>query len=522
MKDSQESDCAQASGKAAACAHLIKDNVCSISSECTAHSSSDDEANIPYTAKLSDDSLSDAASAIYDYQSGGDESNTQHHRFEAQTILSSHQVMFGIYIISFIALFALYCPASALITLIILCNIAFLCSACFKLWIILCNDNKVEHLQEAIELGDELPDELPQYSILLPLFKESLIIPQLITNISSIIYPKEKLQVLLIIENDDVETLNSIQNVELPQYFSVIRVPYSEPRTKAKACNYAMRFVTGQYTCIYDAEDKPDSDQLLKVLSAFSSNDDNCACVQARLNFYNAGENILTMMFSLEYRFVFDYMLPVLQKFGHPMPLGGSSNHFRTHILKSIMWDPYNLTEDADLGMQLKKRGHSIVVVDSYTMEEAPIHFNGWYKQRSRWIKGYIQTYLVYSRHYSSIAQYLGLGGIFSFYCIFILGNFSLLTGSLLTVFLLVIDIAPQITILLTISAAMWYIISFIQGFVMAQRTLYSSCHKIIHGIIFPIYIACQLFPCVRAILQLITKPYYWEKTTHGLSKLKI
>ena len=194
----------------------------------------------------------------------------------------------------------------------------------------------------------------------------------------------------------------------LPKYFELIIVPHSLPRTKAKACNYAMCFAKGKYVVIYDADDKPDRLQLKKALIEFDKGDDKLACVQARLNYYNSNYNLLTKFFSLEYVHWFYYLLPGLEKMHMPIPLGGSSNHFLVKALKkAFLWDAYNITEDADLGLRLAHMGYKTKVIDSETLEESPTNVFAWIKQRARWIKGYMQTYVVCSKNMTGFRQIL-------------------------------------------------------------------------------------------------------------------
>ncbi|HCM84331.1 MAG TPA: glycosyltransferase, partial [Rhodospirillaceae bacterium] len=156
-------------------------------------------------------------------------------------------------------------------------------------------------------------------------------------------------------------------------------VPESHPQTKPKACNYALPFARGEYLVIYDAEDKPEPDQLKKTLLSFQRAPENTICIQARLNYFNARENWLTRMFTLDYSLWFDLMLPGLERLGVPIPLGGTSNHFKIKVLRELhAWDPYNVTEDADLGVRITQKGYRVGIVDSTTFEEANCAIPNW------------------------------------------------------------------------------------------------------------------------------------------------
>ena len=212
--------------------------------------------------------------------------------------------------------------------------------------------------------------------------------------------PARNSKVLLLLEPDDPETLEAAKAAAPPDVVKFIVVPNGGPKTKPKACNVGLMFSRGEYLVIYDAEDRPEPDQLKKVVVAFEKSGPDLACVQAALNYYNAEENILTRMFTLEYSYWFDYMLPGLDALRLPIPLGGTSNHFRTAMLRQLGgWDPYNVTEDADLGIRASALGNRVQVINSTTYEEANKALGNWIRQRSRWIKGYMQTVLVHSRH---------------------------------------------------------------------------------------------------------------------------
>lgn len=240
-------------------------------------------------------------------------------------------------------------------------------------------------------------EELPIYTIFVPLYKEVNKVGDIVCAIENLDYPKSRLDVKLIVEIDDRDMLKALNIITLPSYVEIVKVPYSMPRTKPKAMNYATPYIKGEYLCVYDAEDVPDPEQLKKALAAFRKLPQEYACVQARLNFYNANQNILTKFFSMEYSLWFDYLLAGLSVSDLPLTLGGTSNHFKVSVLEKVgYWDAYNVTEDAELGIRLYANGYKIAMLDSYTMEEAPISINNWIMQRSRWIKGFIQTFYIF------------------------------------------------------------------------------------------------------------------------------
>jgi len=249
---------------------------------------------------------------------------------------------------------------------------------------------------EIAALDDE---SLPVYTLLLPAYKEAAVVEKLLRAVTSFDYPAEKLDVILLLEEDDKETLARLEGVELPGCVRVLVVPGGKPKTKPRACMHGLKAARGEYLVIYDAEDRPEPDQLKKAVAAFRKVPDRVTCLQAKLNYYNPRQNWLTKWFTLEYTTWFDLFLPGLNRLGVPIPLGGTSNHFKVRELREVGgWDPFNVAEDCDLGMRLHKSGYRTRILDSTTWEEANSRLGNWIRQRSRWVKGYVQTHLVHTR----------------------------------------------------------------------------------------------------------------------------
>jgi len=267
-----------------------------------------------------------------------------------------------------------------------------------------------------------LPDaELPVFTVLVPMYKEPEVAQKIARKVTQLDYPVDKLDVKLLLEEDDAPTRAKINEVlaSLPPCVEVIVapvVPKGQPRTKPRACNWGLEKARGKYLVIYDVEDEPDRDQLKKAIVAFRRLDAQgkaqVACLQAKLNYFNAHQNSLTKFFTLEYTSWFDLFLPGLHAVRTPIPLGGTSNHFRTEVLRQMDgWDPFNVTEDCDLGIRLARHGYETEVLDSTTWEEANCRLGNWIRQRSRWIKGYFQTHLAHTR--DAFLPGLVLAGIF-------------------------------------------------------------------------------------------------------------
>ncbi|MGO4389612.1 glycosyltransferase [Microvirga sp. 2YAF29] len=240
---------------------------------------------------------------------------------------------------------------------------------------------------------------LPIYTIIVALYREGRIASRLIAALRRLDYPAAKLDIKLVLEADDRETIAALRRIRLPGFVEIIVAPPGEPRTKPRALNIALPLARGRYTVVYDAEDVPDAAQLRLAVSAFAGCARDIACLQARLTIDNTDDSWLTRLFTIEYAALFDVLNPGLAEIGSPIPLGGTSNHFRTSVLKRIYgWDAWNVTEDADLGFRLSRFGYRVADLPSSTLEEAPITLGAWLRQRTRWMKGYMQTTISHSR----------------------------------------------------------------------------------------------------------------------------
>lgn len=370
----------------------------------------------------------------------------------------------------------------------------------------------------------------PLYTIICPLYKEWEVIPQFAEAMSNLDYPKDRLEIILVLEEDDTTTLKEIKKLTLPSTFKVLVTPHAFPKTKPKACNYALLHARGEYVVIYDAEDVPETTQLKKAVLTFERyKEQNVVCLQAKLNFYNVNQNLLTRIFTLEYSLWFDLILTGLHSIGAPIPLGGTSNHFRTSHLQLLQgWDPFNVTEDCDLGIRLFKYGYHTKILDSVTLEEANSSFWGWFPQRTRWMKGYIQTYLVHMRRPHDFITDWSNPHLFTFQLI--VGGKILST--LINPFLWALTITyfmfrsytanfieslflDPIYYLAVISLLIGNFLYFYYYMIGAAKRGYWSLIKVAYLV--PFYWIMMSVASWRAMHQIIFKPHYWEKTKHGL-----
>ena len=373
----------------------------------------------------------------------------------------------------------------------------------------------------------DLPDdELPRYTVLVPLYREAVIIPGLLDALRALDYPDARLEVLLLLEEDDEETIEACRARPLPAHIRPLVVPQGTPKTKPRACNEGLAAATGDYLVIYDAEDRPQRDQLRKALAAFAAAPPEVVCQQAKLAYYNGRQNALTRFFTIDYANWFDGILPGLTALAAPIPLGGTSNHFRVAALRELGgWDPYNVAEDADLGIRLTRRGYRTAIFDSTTWEEANSRVRNWIRQRSRWIKGYMQTFLVHTRHPRRLWRELGAVNFLSF--VALVGGTS--ASALLNPLFWALGVAYYITRSTAIEALfptpIYYLglacllvgnfIFIYMSMFTAVRWGYEDLTK--WAILMPLYWVLFSVAGYLALYELITRPHHWQKTTHGL-----
>jgi cellulose synthase/poly-beta-1,6-N-acetylglucosamine synthase-like glycosyltransferase len=448
----------------------------------------------------------------------------------AQKLFS--QLGAAVFIFGIFALAAIFVnfPQASFTSFLVLLNILFFTTISFKSFAFIISLFR----QKDNIITEILPNPLPIYTILIPLYKERGSIANLINAIDAFDYPKSKLDVKLVVETDDKETIQIIKKLAPPAYFEIIKTPYSLPRTKPKACNYALQYIRGEFVTIFDAEDIPNKYQLKTVLAKFQQGGKKMACVQARLNYYNYSDSQITRWFALEYAIWFDYVMRGLEMMKLAIPLGGTSNHIRSSTLLELGgWDPFNVTEDADLGMRLKRFGYSVGAVDSVTMEEATSSIRAWILQRKRWIKGFMQTYIVHMRQPIRFIREAGFGSFLTLLffigfppIIYLLSPLALILT--LSSFSFASNILTLPEWLYDISMMNLYY-SILTHIAFALLANYRSSNNnrrmfkpmILSAITYPFYNILHVFASFGSLRELIFKPHYWEKTQHGITKTK-
>ncbi|NHC13432.1 glycosyltransferase [Motilibacter sp. E257] len=413
-------------------------------------------------------------------------------------------------------------------TLVAVATLAYLAAVAYRLLCVRHGTSSAGAVQvsdaEALALAD---DELPAYTVLVPAYREPEVIGQLVGNLGRIDYPEHKLEVLLLLEEDDDVTRAAVAEVALPAQVRVLLVPDGGVRTKPNACNWGLLQAGGELVTIYDAEDQPDPLQLRRAAVAFRRLPADVVCVQARLSYFNSGQNLITRWFALEYVTWFEHLLPGLVALKAPIPLGGTSNHLRAAALKGLGgWDPYNVTEDADLGLRIARAGLKTEVLASVTLEEANSDFVNWVKQRSRWYKGYLQTWIVHNRHPLRLIRTVGLKGYLGF-TLFVAGTPLLAALNPVFWYLAIVwFVAEPAAVGALFPGFVYYpaMVCFVAGnFAMIYAGLVSARAAKRHDLLlaaltFPAYWVMMSLAAVKAVVQLVLQPSYWEKTTHGLS----
>ncbi|MEP9379532.1 glycosyltransferase [Aquabacter sp. CN5-332] len=371
---------------------------------------------------------------------------------------------------------------------------------------------------------------LPVYTVIVPLYREAVMLPRLEAALRALDYPPEKLDIKLVVEPDDPETRDAILRRALPPSFETIVAPPVGPRTKPKALNAALPFARGKFIAVFDAEDIPDPGQLRAALAAFERGGNRVACVQARLAMDNAQDSWISRHFALEYCGQFDVLLPALAALRLPILLGGTSNHFRRAALERAGgWDPYNVTEDADLGLRLARMGWDIEVIASDTLEEAPVTTRAWLRQRTRWMKGWAQTIMVHGRNPRRFLRDLG-PHCAAAAALLTISPFAAMLVHPISLAVLLGDLwrgtlgSPATSTVEALTYALSYVnlmFGYVAAIIIALVGLWRRRRLSAAPVLLtlPAYWLLQSVAIWRALVDLVVDPYRWDKTEHGLAR---
>jgi cellulose synthase/poly-beta-1,6-N-acetylglucosamine synthase-like glycosyltransferase len=422
---------------------------------------------------------------------------------------------------------ALLRPTALLITLLAVTTALYLVTLFYRVVLLRVALRNPAEVRISDGEARAIPDhELPVYTILVPAYHEAEVIARTIAALDNLDYPADRLDIRLLLEEDDLETIAAVRFVPSALPREIVLVPKGLPRTKPKACNVGLLGARGELVTIYDAEDRPEPLQLRRAVAAFRRLPPLVACLQAKLSYHNIHQNLLTRWFTAEYETWFSLMLPALARIGGPVPLGGTSMHIPRTILQAVgAWDPFNVTEDADLGVRLQRLGYEVAVLDSTTLEEANSDVVNWVRQRSRWYKGYLQTWLVHMRQ--PVRLWQGVGGRAFLGINLLLGAVPLVAvlNPIFWALTAVWFLAQPHALTVLLPAPIYYpaLASMLAGNFLA---LYVSVIAIrvrrrpdllAAVLLSPLYWGLMSIAAIRALAQLLVAPSFWEKSMHGL-----
>ncbi len=369
------------------------------------------------------------------------------------------------------------------------------------------------------------PDVWPRYTVIVPVYREEAVLAQLVAALDRLDYPRDRLDILITVEADDHATRRAAETLATRDTMRVVVAPKGAPRTKPRALNVALAQAKGELVTVFDAEDRPDPQQLRAAAAAFAAAGPDIACVQAPLGWYNHDDNWLTRQFALEYAAQFHVIMPALARWGWPLPLGGTSNHFRIAALRAVGgWDAHNVTEDADMGFRLARFGYRATVITVGTLEEATTTRAAWTRQRSRWIKGFMQTWAVHMRAPGDLVRRAGWR---SLACLQLTIGFSVVAS--LVHGPLAVALAAQTVWALAspepagLGAAPVAVLGATFASSIATMALGARRAGLAplawRAITAPLYWVLHTPAALRAVVSLLRDPFHWEKTTHGVSQ---
>lgn len=442
-----------------------------------------------------------------------------HPMLSCQQGLSHFQKKFGFYSIAALGFVTLLMPATILLIITMSLWLIFALLIVWRLILVL--------IGFGLRLWPKVPrqvtpfkgTDLPVYSILIAVYREQGMMPQLARAMRQIVWPEDRLDIQILIEADDGETLLAAELADFPPGTRLVIVPPGAVKTKANALNFGLARVHGDYVCIYDAEDRPHPGQLLEAYRTFLSGGQDIACLQAPLVADNGSEALIAAHWGLEYATQFGLLMPAMEALNLPIPIGGTSNHFRVADLQMAQgWDAWNVTEDADLGLRFSRFGRRVRMLNLPTFEDAPTRLPVWWAQRSRWIKGFAQTWLVLMRRPGDLIKEIGWQKFLSIQLA--LGGAVVAPIFHGPVMLLVLLAAGSAEISLGVAGWSLLVVGLLTGVlsdVLAPGPW--SFARLLAVLTRPFYWPLHTFSAVRALWELVVAPQFWAKTPHSPHK---
>ena len=366
---------------------------------------------------------------------------------------------------------------------------------------------------------------LPVVSVMVALYQESDIAARLVRRLGRLDYPRELLDIVLVVEEADRMTRAALAAADLPPWMRIVVAPQGSVKTKPRALNHALDHCRGSIVGVYDAEDAPEPDQLRRVVERFYRSPPEMACLQGVLDYYNPATNWLARCFTIEYASWFRVILPGLQQLGMPLPLGGTTLFFRREVLQDLGgWDAHNVTEDADLGMRLARRGYRTELIETTTFEEANCRTLPWIKQRSRWIKGYMMTYATHMRRPLQTLREMGAWQFAGFQVLF-LGSLThvLMAPLLWSLWLITLGLPHPMAAFLSPPVLIALLVLFVLSEALNIATGLLGLHRSGQAVsrwwvpTLGFYHPLAALASYKAAWELGTSPFYWDKTRHGL-----
>ncbi|MFN8052144.1 MAG: glycosyltransferase [Acidimicrobiales bacterium] len=423
-------------------------------------------------------------------------------------------------------------PQLTMRIIVALCTFVYLTAVGHRLWLVRVSLGRGAGVSVTDEDALAVPDdELPTYAVLVPAYKEPEVIGHLISSLERLDYPRDRLVVKLLLEHGDPDTLAAARAYDVltptDLAIDIIVLPPGDPQTKPRALNFGLQCSDSDLVTIFDAEDRPEPLQLRRAAVAFDRLGPEYACLQARLEFDDRGENLLSKWFVVEYLTWFRLFIGGITLSNGVVPLGGTSNHFRRDALDAVgAWDPYNVTEDADLGVRLQRHEMRVGLLDSVTTEEVNSDIVNWVKQRSRWQKGYLQTSVVHLRSPRRVIGDLGLRRWLHLMT-FMAGTPLLAVANLFYWGMFVAWLAtragvieqlfPSVVYYLALGSLVAGNLSMIYLGVITLLQTRRHDHLLGAALLSPLYWVLISIAAVRAVVQLVIDPFHWEKTQHGI-----